>query len=125
MQLAVLVSCTIAIAFSASADTRTATEPPVASWSAVAIDPAAPGAEPGWSGLHSRFGTWMCRRDEHASAGRDKVARLCRARLLACSRFESGGRMPGFANRSVVMKTAWAAISIHPEVKPKSDRTVP
>jgi|GEM_PF-6802636 len=29
-----------------------------------------------------------------------KVARLCRARLLACSRLESGGRMPGFANRS-------------------------
>ena len=27
-----------------------------------------------------------------------KVARLCRARLLACSRFESDGRMPGFAN---------------------------
>ena len=27
-----------------------------------------------------------------------KVARLCRARLLACSRFESGGKMPGFAN---------------------------
>jgi hypothetical protein len=47
MQLAVLVLCPIAVAFSASADTRTASEPPVASWSAVAIDPPPPGAQPG------------------------------------------------------------------------------
>ena len=32
-----------------------------------------------------------------------KVVRLCRARLLACSRFESGGRMPGFAYQSRVL----------------------
>ena len=46
MQLAVLVLCPIAVTFSASADIRTASEPPVASWSAVAIDPASPGAKP-------------------------------------------------------------------------------
>jgi hypothetical protein len=31
-----------------------------------------------------------------------KMVRLYRARLLACSRFESGGRMSGFTNWSFI-----------------------
>ena len=148
-----LSCCPIAVAFSASTDTRTASEPPVASWSAVAIDPPPPGAQRGrlrgryrqrfryrFAESRTRFASkfssqkpLFSREGLGGSAQRNrhrrkndvgkhravcktapahgcaaatstqvlvakKVAQLCRARLLACSRFESGGRMPGFAN---------------------------